>query len=76
MRNLLLIVATLLLLSACAPALKGGHIGNLDGAISVYHDDDRGVTCWAITGTGNAALVCMYDKDKEVRGGPDSPAKK
>ena len=63
MRWFLLISALLLALTGCfAPQVRGAHIGDIDDAVSVYHDDDRATTCWVVRNVSNGtAISCLPD---------------
>ena len=59
----IIILLTLAALVGCAvPQVRGAHIGDIDDAVSVYHDDDRAVTCWVVRGiSNNTAISCLPD---------------
>lgn len=55
------LIISFLLISCGTPTSSGQpDIGDSWRHITVFHDDQRGVTCWALNGT---ALDCMPDKE-------------
>lgn len=45
---------------------SGASAGQLPYGVSVFHDDQRGVTCWLYQGPSQAGLSCIPDSQLQA----------
>ena len=69
----LLVICTVLTLSACAAQVKGKHLGIIDGAVDVYEDEERSVVCWVVRGTSGVAIDCKSQNELTPAKKPAAP---